>query len=51
MMEKRNHTDDDILTMYKMENLLEMVKDNTTDEQLKKKLNFNIQLLKLINPT
>lgn len=51
MVETRNHTDEDVLAMYKMENLLEIVRDNTTDENLKKKLNFNIQIMRLINPT
>ena len=51
MIEKRNHTDEDTLAMYKMENILSTIRDNTTDENLKKKLNFNIQLMKLINPT
>lgn len=50
-IEKRNHTDDDALAMFNMQNLLTSIRDNTTDEKLKQKLNFNIQLLKLINST
>lgn len=49
MMETRSHTEQDFVAMEQTKKLYKNIMDNSSDKALKKKLNYFIKQIELIN--